>query len=363
MRILIGLTRGDTIGGAQKHVLALSQMLNENGFEVLVVCGGYGKELQTYLDHSSVKLITLPEFSNKFNPFYDIYSLIKFYKIAIFWRPNLLSLHSTKASILFRIIGYFLKVPTIVTVHGWSFSGGVSKFRKYFMILLERILSFAVSRYILVSKYDFDLALRERISDIRKLKIIYNGAVVPSQSRNSFRKESLIITMVARFDLQKDQMELLEACSDFENVTINFVGDGPTRLNVESCYKSGKYKCKVNFLGFKRDVLNVLLESDMFALISNWEGFPISTIEAMSIGLPVIVSNVGGAAECVSNGENGFVIEKGDLKSLRNVISQIILKPDVLPLMGNKSRKIFIEQFTLTKFYSNTLNFYMEVIN
>jgi glycosyltransferase involved in cell wall biosynthesis len=363
MRILIVLTRGDTIGGAQKHVLDLSSLLVGDGFEVLVVCGGEAKELESQLVERGVALLKIPEFDNSFNIISDLHSVFGLYKIVLKWKPDVLSLHSTKSSLLFRFVGYFLKITTIVTVHGWSFSEGVGKYRQILMRFLEKVFSFSVDCFIVVSKYDFDLALSKKICSKSKLKLIYNGSDLPSQWKNSFRTEGLILTMVARFDQQKNQLELMNACADFDNLTINFVGDGPTRKVLESCYKSGDFQCKVNFLGFRRDVSAVLLDSDLFALISNWEGFPISTIEAMSYGLPVLVSNVGGASECVLNGENGFIIEKGDLATLKIILARIISNPGILPKMGLRSREVFVARYTITEFYTKTRDLFLELIN
>jgi glycosyltransferase involved in cell wall biosynthesis len=205
-------------------------------------------------------------------------------------------------------VGFFLRIPTFLTVHGWSFSGGVSNLQKIIMITLEKVLSFAIYRYIVVSDYDLNLALRYRITKRDKLKLNYNGVVISDNIKENFSSGDLHLIMVARFDKQKDQRMLMDVCSKFKNITLSLVGDGPTRSSLESMVKSGSFNCKVNFLGFRKDINSLLLKSDVFVLMSNWEGFPISTLEAMSVGLPVIVSNVGGAAECVTDGVNGFTI-------------------------------------------------------
>src|SRR5208282_1690726 len=105
---------------------------------------------------------------------------------------------------------------------------------------------------------------------------------------------------------------------------LQFVGDGPLldaamRLSTEVGMDR-----RVEFLGLRGDVEKLLSEAQVFVLASNYEGFPISIVEAMRAGLPVVASDVGGVRESVQDGHNGFLIPRGDKTMLRDKLKVLI---------------------------------------
>ena len=120
---------------------------------------------------------------------------------------------------------------------------------------------------------------------------------------------------------------------------------------------------KFEFLGYENDVYKYLSNCDLFVLISNWEGFPISTLEAMSFGKPCIISNVGGASEAIENGVNGYVINRGDDKSLSQKINLVKSNPDLRLEMGLASKRIVEEKFSEDIMFNNTIEFFNKIIN
>src|SRR5262249_40183311 len=143
------------------------------------------------------------------------------------------------------------------------------------------------------------------------------------------------IAMVARFSRQKDQALVLRAVArlplDFRLV---FVGDGPTPASVEAEARSLALEGKVDFLGDRGDVRELLANSHVFVLGTNWEGLPISILEAMRAGLPVVASDVGGVGEQVADGETGFVVAKGDAALMRERLNRLLTQPELRMQMG-----------------------------
>lgn len=356
MRILYIITRGDTLGGAQIHVMLMAAQMKSEGHEVLVLYGGEPSAFFNTLNIKQLDSISIPELMNNFSMLADIRSMKKVDRIIKEFKPDILSLHSTKTALLFRFNGFIRKVPVVITVHGWSFTDGVNRFKKVLLSLLEKILSIFVNKYILVSEYDYQLAKRYKIAPLNKFHVVHNGipelAVLNSVSKDV--DDGLSIIMVARFDNQKDQQLLLKACSKIKEVTIHFIGDGPKQQEIVQQYQLGGFECKVVFWGLQYNVREHLLKADVFVLISNWEGFPLSTLEAMSLGMPVIVSNVGGAAECVQEEINGFVVERGDHSTLEKRILYFIKNRQNIEKMGVASLNIFKERFTFEIMFDKT---------
>lgn len=345
MKILFFITRGDTIGGAQTHVLILANSLLKNGNQVLVCLGGVHSVFCDILENNQIPFVNIKEFDNSINLISDFKSLYSLKDIVNKFSPDILSVHSTKANYLARMLNINKKYTLISTIHGWSFTDGTPFLFKYINLFVEKLTSKLSSGFILVCKHDYELGKKHNIIN-NNYKVIYNGVPDLYQEKsNDFG--SMIIVMVARFDKQKNQFKLIKSTYNIPNVIVEFVGDGP---NLEYCKN---YVSKLNisdkyvFHGSSNNVKNILLKADIFALISNWEGFPMSTIEAMSLKLPILVSDVGGAGECVINGFNGYKVHTNiSVSELENTVLFMISENQNLSKMGENSRKLYLENFT-----------------
>jgi glycosyltransferase involved in cell wall biosynthesis len=98
-------------------------------------------------------------------------------------------------------------------------------------------------------------------------------------------------------------------------------------------------------------------------LISNWEGFPRSILEAMRAGLPVVASAVGGVAESVQDGESGFTVARGDVPGLRQRLQVLLEDADLRARMGRSGRQRYEDHFTLRRTLEQTLAVYQGILN
>jgi glycosyltransferase involved in cell wall biosynthesis len=119
---------------------------------------------------------------------------------------------------------------------------------------------------------------------------------------------------------------------------------------------------KVHFLGQRRDVDRILSQSQISVLVSNWEGFPLSILEAMRAGLPVVASGVGGVAEAVEDGKTGYVVAQGDPEAVRDRIERLLASPALRVELGTNGRGRYEEHFTLDRLVARTLTVYQNVL-
>jgi glycosyltransferase involved in cell wall biosynthesis len=119
---------------------------------------------------------------------------------------------------------------------------------------------------------------------------------------------------------------------------------------------------RVRFLGQRMDVQRLLAESQIAALITNWEGLPLSILEAMRAGLPVVASDVGGIAETISEGESGFLAARGAVEQVRERIGRLLREPGLRNQMGAAGRSLYERQFTLEHCVTRTLQVYQSVL-
>ena len=118
----------------------------------------------------------------------------------------------------------------------------------------------------------------------------------------------------------------------------------------------------MEFRGRSNDVGGILAESQVFTLISNWEGFPRSILEAMRAGLPVVASDVGGVSESVEEGRTGWLVPRGDERILADRLRKIVDSPGERAALGQQGRHRFVEEFEFRRMAERTLEVYAEVL-
>ncbi len=355
-KILLIITRGDTIGGAQSHVITLCEGLLSQNFKVELIVGGEKSILSNILSAKGVVVHHVSSFHREINFIFDIISLLDIIKVIKSINPDIVSLHSSKAGFIGRLACKICKIPCVFTAHGWAFTEGVKSHKRYIFIIIEILLSKITNKVIAVSKYDFNLAIKYNVCLPPKLVQIYNGinfSNVIRTTRNSF--DIIDLVMVARFDIPKDQLKLIKSIIPITNIRLNLIGDGPNLLECRKYVDDLGIQNKVIFHGFVSNVRDFIKNMDIFILISNYEGFPISTIEAMSVGMPIIISNVGGASEAVINGENGYLVDNQDLNTITNAVKNFTIDPQLIDKMGLKSRELYLNCFESKKMVDSTI--------
>lgn len=351
MKIMYCIT-SSSWGGAQLHVLELCKDQVRRGNEVIFVVGNKGTLLKKIKEISQIKVILLPSLKRKISPFSDIETIFKLRNLIKNEKPDILHLHSSKAGTLGRLatIGLRKKTKVIFTVHGWAFTDGVpSKSKRYIYRLVEKFVSPFTSCFICVSDYDKQIGIRDKVlTNNSNAIVIHNGSPKPEKMNVNFSVHKPVrLVMVARFSSQKNQKMLINAMSKLDKKLwyLTFVGDGSTLDECKTLVKNLNLASNIKFVGFKDDVSQYLIENDVYILTSFYEGLPISIIEAMSYGLPIVASDVGGNSELVKNGINGYLINSQS--NLEKSILKLVISPKKIRKMGRKSFEMFENSFTL----------------
>ncbi len=364
LKVLYVITNGN-LGGAQVHVNALIAGLPLN-IEAHVAMGEH-LWLWDELQKLAVHLIDLPSLIRPISPITDLKALFGLVKIIREVGPDLIHCHSSKASFLGRIAGKICRVPVVFTVHGWSFTVGVSSRKRFVYQLLERLAAKWTNKIICVSEFDRLLALDAMPESAHKLITVYNGVVDLARPPVAAGKQGpMRLAMVARFCEQKDHPLLLKALAVLKEqgirVSLILIGEGPDMAYNEKLAADLQLNDDVVFLGLRLDVEQLLAECDVYVLTSNWEGLPLSILEAMRQGLPTIASDVGGVNELVVEGETGYLIPAGDLDCLVRRLCELHEDAALRQNMGVNARRRFEELFSLQGMINNTVAVYDEVI-
>lgn len=351
MKILYGITRTE-LGGAQLHLLTLLQTAQSRG-EVELMYGvddikSGTDDLIAIAKNMGIPMHPVPSLVAPLSPRRDLQAIKEMTQIIRKVNPDLVHLHSSKAGLLGRLASRLVGKPVIFTAHGWAFTEGVSWSRKLLAVAMERLAAPLSSRIISVSEYDAALARKWKVGRPHQVLAIHNGVSsdAPLQSSADTEGRKVRVLMAARFAAQKAQDALIRAVAEVPEVEAWLVGDGPNLVAMQHLVVQQGLQDRVLFLGRRSDVPELMAQADIFALISNYEGFPISTLEAMRAGLPTIVSDVGGAGEAVLHGITGYVVGREDHPGLVKVLRQLATDPVRRKLMGEASRARFLSRYT-----------------
>ena len=359
------ITLSSPVGGAQ---MVLQENVLNNSFNNFVITGNEGI-LTDQLRDNGVEVIVIKEIRRNFSLF-DIIAFVKIIKIIKNKEIDFVISHSAKMGVLGRLASFLTKTRNAFVVHGWIFNSDKSVIASKIYLLIEKIMKPISDHVILVSKYDQKIGYQKKILPPNNT-LIYNGSKDLFNSKPKLKPKSdnkITISFVARFSYQKDHETLFKALStlqkiDLNKIIINLIGEGKLmKYYMDKSYELG-IKNSLNFIGETSEVDKYLLDSDLFMLISNYEGLPVSIIEALSVGLPIIASDVGGVDELVDDGLNGFLVTKNDHLHLTEILSRIINSNSInLVSMGEKSRNIFKEKFELNFMTKKTEELVLKIL-
>jgi glycosyltransferase involved in cell wall biosynthesis len=151
------------------------------------------------------------------------------------------------------------------------------------------------------------------------------GARQRWRHQNGFAEGDFLIASVSRLDPQKNPLGLIEAFAqafgDDLNCHLLLAGDGSLREAARDLAARRGVAERVNFLGVRADVAEMLAACDLFALSSHWEGSPLAVMEAMAAGLPVVATAVGGLPELVADGETGLLVPPGEERAFADALA------------------------------------------
>lgn len=361
MRIAYILTRSDTIGGAVIHIRDMAASMSALGHETIVFIGGEGiaaKEIEA----NNIRVQSLRYLQRRVSPLNDFLAIFELRAALKKFAPDIVSAHTSKAGFISRISGWSLRVPTLYTPHCWSFCNAFPKARLYKW--MEWIGGFFGPRIISVSQWEKDLAVQMRVIPEKKITNIYNGMPdIPESLRADTSNESPKITMIGRFEIQKNHEMLLRSLSRILDLdwSLDLIGDGPRFDKIQELAQQLGIEDRIHFAGWRTDIAERLSQVQIYALVSKWESFPRSILEAMRAGLPVVTTDAGGSSEAVLDGENGFVIGLQDEEALADRLRRLITDKNLRIRMGTISRDRYEKYFTFDRMCRENLAIYHEL--
>jgi glycosyltransferase involved in cell wall biosynthesis len=357
-KILFIVTKPD-LGGAQRHVVDLNRYLNSHGWKSIIATGtGTEGELNIFRNFAGTEFKVIRFLEREINPVKDIFALLGIISLIIKEKPDLVSLHSSKAGFIGRIACKLTGTKSLFTAHGWSFRG--EKGIRPLFYKLEKHLSPLSQKIICVSEYDRKLGLEFCPPD--KLVTIHNGVEDTDQRKSNYSYNNTFnLIMIGRFQIPKDHKLVIQALKKLKNVNCTFIGNGPLLEQTVRRIKEEGMAERIKILENRMDIPELLIKADAFLLASNFEGLPRSIIEAMRAGMPVVASNVGGCPELINHNKNGFLVKPHDEDDLIEKITLLKNDTSLREKFGRRARESYENNFTFELMVSKTINIYDEI--
>ena len=355
-RILLLITLAET-GGAQSYVAGLLPALARR-LDVVVAAHGDGPLRDAALA-SGVRYVPLRHVRRNLHPAHDLLGLLELAALIRRERPDIVHANSSKAGLLGRIAATALRVPVrIFTVHGWAFkaySGPVSALYQW----ADRLMAPLTTTTICVSERERSTGLAARTCRDRHTVVIPTAvdAAATPQARHDSALPRMV--MVGRLAAPKDPVTLVRALAAVRPpFAATIVGDGPDRGAVEAEVRAAGLEGAVDLAGERHDVPSLLADADVFVLSSRSEGAPLSVLEAMAAGLPVVASAVGGVPEIVADGATGLLVPPGDAAALATALEQVLADSALRRRLGAAGRERVRTRFDLAELRRAHLELY-----
>ena len=346
----------DTIlGGAQKVCIDLANkaLLDGNEVAVAAMSDGY---LWTQL-LPEVKQFQLKFMEKKINK-KDLKVLGELKKIRKEYKPDIIHLHTTKPGVLGRWVFRKECRHIVYTVHGFdTIRTGHSKF-----LPVEKFFQKYSGATVPVSKYDEKNIIAEKIT--KNINTIYNGIdenlIKPASDLPLQIKEKKVVLTIARIAPPKNLKLFVNVAKHFENKDTAFIWiGGAVNKSVKEIAEEYKIPSNVYLAGDQMNASSYINLCDVFVLFSDFEGLPMSIIEAMSQKKAVVASDVGGISELVDD-TNGKLIKTED--EAVAALEELLNNDELLKKKNTASYQKYEAAFTMDKMWNSYKKLYMSLL-
>ena len=306
--------------------------------------------LKTAAAQLDVPFFPLIQVRRSVSPIHDPLGIVELTRLFRRLRPDVVHLNSSKAGVLGRVAAAAARVPVrIFTAHGWAFKAASGMDSRLYL-LADRAVESLTSMVICVSENERRAGLAAGVCTEERSVVIRNAVEVgaaPSRARGD--EPPVQIVSVGRLAAPKDFSTLVAAVARLPEgrARLRVFGDGPFRSELEAQKRALGLDGAVEFAGEVPDVRPHLEEADVFVLSSLSEGMPVSILEAMAAGLPVVASAVPGLEEVVLDGETGFLVPPADPAALAEKLAELVDDPARRASFGAAGRARAEEHFSL----------------
>ncbi|HWJ32102.1 MAG TPA: glycosyltransferase family 4 protein [Gaiellaceae bacterium] len=381
MRVIARLN----MGGPALHVAYLTAGLRERGYDTKLVAGSLarGEDSMAFVaDARDVDIIRIDELGREISPLRDLLATVKLARLIRRERPDILHTHTAKAGTVGRVAAMLAgrHAPPIVvhTFHGHVLRGYFGPLRSRVFRLLERWLASHTTMLIAVSPQVRDDLVALGVAPPERFVVIRLGIElgervtgeqdgrVESRRYLGIEQGRFAVGWIGRMTAVKRTDDVLVAFKRLREEGVDavlcMVGDGPDRPHLEKrAHELGIVRDTL-FLGYQEDVAPFYAAFDALVLPSSNEGTPVSAIEALAAGRPVVATRVGGVPDVVVEAEDGFLVEPGATGDIADRLAQLARDPELRERMGRAGRERVLSRYAVNRLVDDVDRLYRALL-
>lgn len=394
------------VGGPARHVVWLSKNLQDDEFRSVLIAGSIAEgedDMDYFAAQNGVAPIYIEDLSRELS-LKDLSAARRIYRQIKTYAPDIIHTHTAKAGTLGRLVAFayrWLTWSTLVgrprpikivhTFHGHIFHSYYGKLKTSIYLTIEKLLAkFATDKIVVISQQqlreinqEFNVGKNSQFSVIPLGIDFENFPQSIKVCEQKLREEigasddEIIVGFLGRLTEIKNVSLLLKAAalsaSSEMNLRFIIVGDGQlrARLEAESC--SLGLSDRVTFLGHRSDVLELIAGMDIVALSSLNEGTPLSLIEAMASGVPVVATGVGGVVDLLGKIDEtkdgfavchrGIMVESGNARSLCDGLMFLAQDDTLRKTLSQRGKKFVRSEYSIDRLTNDMRDLYRELMS
>ncbi|MCK4825792.1 glycosyltransferase, partial [bacterium] len=349
---------GIGIGGGENNILTLAKHMSKVGFDLICTCR-QGGEFEKALNENGIESFPI-NLSRKGN-------LSVAWAMAGFCRTNKIDIvhaHGATGALVARmaflipggirpITTYHIAITNITDIPFWE---------KKLFALFDRSMSVVDKKILSVSEAVKEKMVREAFFSRDRIRVLHSGVDLSRFTNcqsGKIRRElclsdkAIVIGIVARLSEEKGIGSLLETMPDvlkrYPNLHLLIAGDGPIKSELQDLSIRIGLEQNVIFLGYRNDIAEFMTDLDLLVMPSLTEGFPLTLLEGMAAGLPIVATRVGGIPEIITDGREGILVPPREPDALAKAIIIVLRGKEKGKTMGLAARKKVEQEFSVEK--------------
>lgn len=352
-RILITSTDLMMIQFLVPHVINFS----ENGFEVEIACSDVGgrmeevtEKLKAYVKAIHVvRLVRSPVSPTNLKGYQDMKKVIQNGYYDIIWTNEpVMGVVTRLAAGEARENG----TKVVYMVHGFHFFDGAPKINWMIYYPIEKMMASKADMIVTVNREDYRRAKEMNVNRVEYIHGIgiNTERLTPGEKQNDIRVElglaedDFLVLSVGELNENKNQKTIIRAISLLNDPKIHYIlcGKGEQLENLQKLAVELHLEDRVHFLGYRMDVVDICSQSDVYVMPSFREGLPVSSLEAMYCGLPLVTSNIRGLVDIMEDGVTGYLCKPDDFQAFAEKIRKLKTNLVLRKSMSIKNRLIVV---------------------
>jgi glycosyltransferase involved in cell wall biosynthesis len=361
------------MGGPALHVAYLTEGLATRGYETTLVTGSLarGEESMAFVaEEKGAQIVRIPQLSREISPVYDVVSVARLVSLIRELRPHVLHTHTAKAGAVGRIAARLAgdaRPPVVLhTFHGHVLRGYFDPLRTAVFRGLEQTLARISTALIAISPEVRDDLVRLGVAPASKFALVRLGveldrrlaeddAAARARLRRLFGIPDgrFVVGWVGRMTGIKRTDDVLEAFARLRakgvDAVLCMVGEGPDRDAVERRAHALGIARDCLFPGYQREIGPYYALFDAFLLTSANEGTPVTAIESLASGTPVVSTRVGGVPDVVRDGLDGILVPPADPDATAGALAELARDPELRARMGASGRQHVVRKYAVER--------------